>query len=103
MVQKCVTMWSAFKKRLKLLPSLLALLGCLLAASQMHVHEAGFYAADHTCISCDLEDIVAHGVAPSNAFMLLQPMADTEVVSSRHFLLTSHRTLTSIRAPPAYA
>ena len=103
MLQKCAAMWSEFKRRLKLLPSLLALLGCLLAASQMHVHEAGLYAIDHTCISCDLEDVVAHGAAPSSSFVLPQPMADAELVSSRGFFLTSYRTLTSIRAPPAYA
>ncbi|MDT8376284.1 MAG: hypothetical protein RQ867_06020 [Mariprofundaceae bacterium] len=86
--------------KFKLLLNMLAMLGCLLAASQLHAHETGLHDVDHACISCDLEDITAHGVAPTATFALADRTSDVEVCSYTACASVPHLSFTSIRAPP---
>jgi len=51
--------------KLKFVLSIVALLGCLMAAAEVHAHETGLHDVEHTCLSCDFEDVVSHGVAVS--------------------------------------
>jgi len=53
--------------RARVLLGMLALIGCLLAASTLHTHEPGLYDVGHTCVSCDLEELNAHGALPAMA------------------------------------
>lgn len=79
---------------------MLAVLGCLLAAAQVHAHEAGLYDIQHSCISCDFEDIAAHGAAPVAAFALTPQLPDAELYSFYGFASALCLIHTSIRAPP---
>jgi len=48
-------------KQLQWLLSALAIVVCLYSTSSVHYHEAGFHAAGTGCISCNLEELTAHG------------------------------------------
>ena len=81
---------------------MLAMLGCLLAASQLHAHEAGLHDVDHACISCDLEDIVSHGAVPVSTFALKTDVQSSDVVFYRSYTFTPAFSFSSIRAPPLH-
>ena len=93
-------MWSDLTGKLKLLLNMLAMLGCLLAATQVHAHESGLHDVQHSCISCDLEDITAYGAAPAAVFVLADRTSDIEVYSYIGCTSAPHISFTSIRAPP---
>lgn len=86
--------------KFKLILGMLAMFGCLLAASQLHAHESGIHDQNHTCISCDIDDITAHGAAPANS-LLLQKKA-IEGVELRYAISVSYQLAvhSAIRAPP---
>ena len=86
--------------KFKLLMSLFAMLGCLLAASQLHAHEAGLYDVDHACLSCDLEHVVAHGAVPATAPTSSLQMPDTCVGSENNYISFAEYAFQQIRAPP---
>ena len=76
------------------------MLGCLLAASQLHAHESGLHDLNHFCISCGIDDVTAHGAAPATIVLLQNDAFETVL-----FLYTSSRsfqtvTFRAIRAPP---
>ena len=81
---------------------MLAMLGCLLAASQLHAHEAGLHDVDHACIGCDLEDIVSHGAIPASAFALKTDVQSSDVIVYTGYAFTLPLSFSSIRAPPLH-
>lgn len=89
--------------KFKLLLNMLAMLGCLLAASQLHAHETGLHDVDHACISCDVEDIAAHGAAPTAFFLFQQQLLTTEVFVCLSSLPVQVTAFGTIRAPPYFS
>ncbi|MFC1536701.1 hypothetical protein ACFL19_00440 [Pseudomonadota bacterium] len=89
--------------RVKLLLSTIAMLGCLMAASQLHAHESGLHDIDHACISCDLEDVVSHGAVTSAIFSLEMALQESEDVAYASHACTSLLSFSSIRAPPSHS
>ena len=87
--------------KFKLLLSMVALLGCLLAASQLHAHEAGLHDIDHICLSCDLEDVASHGIAPENLSSLTVLLQDSLATSQNRCFKVLCQSFSQIRAPPA--
>jgi thiamine monophosphate kinase len=79
------------------------MLGCLLAATQVHAHQSGLHDINHTCISCDLEDIAAHGAAPTATFALAVQASDIEVHLYTSCVSATHLSFSSIRAPPLFS
>ena len=89
--------------KLKFLLSVFAMLASLLAASQLHAHETGIHDANHSCISCDVEDIAAHGSAPASPLILQPRIADDQRFISVDYAYTVHAFFGAIRAPPLFS
>ncbi len=79
------------------------MLGCLLAASQLHAHEFGLHTLNHTCISCDIDDITAHGAAPASSLLLQKHLFEGVDLSSASNVSCQLLTLSAIRAPPRFS
>lgn len=80
---------------------MLALIGCLLAAaSSLHAHEQGLYDIDHACISCDLEDMSAHGALPAAAAVAAPQVLSARTESVCTHIATADPVRLPIRAPP---
>jgi len=79
------------------------MLGCLLAATQLHAHETGLHDIDHGCISCDLEDVLSHGAVPETVFSLKADMHIAEVAFYAGYNHSARSSFISIRAPPLHS
>jgi len=108
---KCAHLNATFKAamgleligKFKLLLGMLAMLGCLLAATQLHAHEAGLHDIDHACISCDLEDVLSHGAVPALLFSLNAQPAESVITAYITHAYTVSQSFSSIRAPPLHS
>ena len=81
---------------------LLAMLGCLLAASLLHAHETGLHDIDHTCISCELEEILSHAAVPSSPLALKTQPVESKTAAYTTYTYTISQPFSSIRAPPLH-
>jgi len=77
------------------------MLSCLIAASQLHAHEAGLHDVEHACISCDLEDIVSHGAVTSSFHFAIVPETETDNAPVSFTRVCGDHYAYAIRAPPA--
>lgn len=89
--------------KLKFLLSVFAMLASLLAASQIHAHETGMHDANQSCISCDVEDIAAHGSAPASSLIPQPRIVDNPLFFSVDYAYTAHAFFGAIRAPPLFS
>jgi len=90
--------------RMQWMVSMLAIVGCLWSAGTVHNHDGGLYALDSVCISCDLEDLVAHGAAVTTTVAITSSLSHIEpAVSAAAYHVTAARAAASIRAPPFFS
>lgn len=75
----------------------------LLAASQLHAHEAGMHDANNSCISCDFEDIAAHGSAPASSLPLQPRIVESALFFSVDYTYIAQPFFGAIRAPPLFS
>ena len=76
------------------------MLGCLLAAVQVHAHESGIQDVDHACISCDLEALGAHAAMPSSFDAACLTCVGKESADSYSMPLILAESSSDIRGPP---
>lgn len=72
-------------KQLQWMLSALAIVVCLYSTSIVHYHETGFHAAETDCISCNLEEVTAHGSILSKS-----------PAHPSHFVEAAHKALVEI-------
>jgi len=86
--------------RMRFMVAMLAMLGSMWAAIDLHQHEDGLHQPGQ-CVACSLEDSVAHGFTLHVANLTVTPRVAFSPISRLAELNTLACTrLVSIRAPP---
>ncbi len=91
-------------QRMQWMLSMVALLLCLWSVASVHSHESGLHTLGDSCISCNLEDVTAHG---SGITLVVQPNPNLSFIEpTRSFAAlraAAARAAAPIRAPPLFS
>ncbi|RLL52233.1 hypothetical protein D8Y20_07455 [Mariprofundus sp. EBB-1] len=91
-------------RRLQWICSMLAVVGCLYAVASIHSHDDGLHALGGSCISCSLEDVAAHGAAPSVVFDATANLSHIDSAISQAAAYVAVASISAlIRAPPFFS
>jgi len=91
-------------RRLQWTCSMLAVVGCLYAVASIHSHDDGLHALSGSCVSCSLEDVVAHGAAASVVFDATLNLSHIESAISQAAVYVAVASISAlIRAPPVFS